>query len=135
VMIWQFSGYHMLIYLAGIEGIQAELHEAAAVDGAGAWRRFRDITLPLLAPAIVIGFTLSTILAFMLFDQVMALTGGGPAGGTDTLGTYVYKQAFVNGRYGASAAVALLLVFTVCLIAYAQTWVIRRRSRRGLGQP
>ncbi len=129
VMIWQFSGYHMLIYLAGIEGIQPELHEAASVDGAGSWRRFRDITLPLSAPALVIGFTLSMITAFMLFDQVMALTGGGPAGATDTLGTHVYKQAFVNGRYGASAAVALLLVLAVCTIAVVRTWAVRRRAR------
>ncbi|WP_131735449.1 carbohydrate ABC transporter permease [Actinomadura roseirufa] len=120
VMIWQFSGYHMLIYLAGVQSVQDELLEAAQVDGAGAWRRFRDITLPLLRPALAIGTALSTISAFMLFDQVMALTGGGPAGGTDTLGTYVYKQAFVNGRYGYGAAVALLLVGGVCLAALVQ---------------
>ncbi|MFC5745777.1 carbohydrate ABC transporter permease [Actinomadura rugatobispora] len=127
VMIWQFSGYHMLIYLAGVQSVQDELLEAAHVDGAGPWRRFRDITLPLLRPAVAIGTALSTISAFMLFDQVMALTGGGPAGGTDTLGTYVYKQAFVNGRYGYSAAVALLLVAGVCLAALVQVRGLRGR--------
>ncbi len=128
VMIWQFAGYHMLIYSAGLQGIQAELREAAAVDGAGPWRRFRDITLPLLRPTMTISVALSTITSFMVFDQVIALTGGGPAGATETLGTYVYKQAFVNGRYGYSAAVALLLVIGVCAVAIAQFRISRGRA-------
>jgi raffinose/stachyose/melibiose transport system permease protein len=128
VMIWQFSGYHMLIYLAGLQGVQQELQEAAAVDGASTWRRFRDITLPLLLPAITIGVAFSTITALTVFDQVMALTGGGPAGATDTLGTYVYKQAFANGRYGYSAAVALVLVAVVGLVAFVQLRALRRRA-------
>ncbi|WP_181788657.1 carbohydrate ABC transporter permease [Streptomyces phytophilus] len=127
VMVWQFAGYHMLIYLAGLQGVQRELLEAAEVDGAGPWRRFADITLPLLRPALVIGTVLSTISAFLLFDQVMALTGGGPSGGTDTLGTYVYEQTFVNGRYGYGSAVALLLVGGVCLAALVQMRLLRGR--------
>lgn len=126
VMIWQFAGYHMLIYSAGLQSLQAELREAAAVDGASPWRRFRDITLPLLKPAMTISVALSTITSLMVFDQVIALTGGGPAGSTETLGTYVYKQAFVNGRYGYSAAVALLLVIGVCAVAFVQFRVARR---------
>ncbi|GAA3952119.1 sugar ABC transporter permease [Actinomadura viridis] len=126
VMVWQFSGYHMLLYLAGLQGIQAELREAAAVDGGGPWRVFRHVTLPLLRPVLIIGAALSMITSFMVFDQVMALTGGGPSGGTDTLGTYVYKQAFVTGRYGYSAAVALLLVAVVFLAALPQLRALRR---------
>ncbi|MFG1851952.1 carbohydrate ABC transporter permease [Actinomadura geliboluensis] len=125
VMVWQFSGYHMLIYMAGLQGIQAQVREAAMVDGAGTWRLFRHIVLPQLRPAIAIGVALSTILSFTLFDQVMALTGGGPSGKTDTLGTYVYKQAFVNGQYGYSAAVALLLVGVVCVAALGQLRALR----------
>lgn len=128
VMIWQFAGYHMLIYSAGLQGVQAELREAAAVDGAGTWRRFWDIVLPQLRGAITISVALSTITSLMVFDQVIALTGGGPAGATETLGTYVYKQAFVNGRYGYSAAVALLLVIGVCAVAVAQFRLLRRRE-------
>ncbi|AZM49262.1 sugar ABC transporter permease [Streptomyces sp. WAC 06738] len=127
VMVWQFAGYHMLIYLAGLQGVQRELLEAAEVDGAGPWRRFADITLPLLRPALVIGTVLATISAFLLFDQVMALTGGGPSGGTDTLGTYVYEQTFVNGRFGYGSAVALLLVAGVSLVALVQTRLLRGR--------
>jgi len=129
VMIWQYAGYHMLIYTAGLQGVQGELHEAAAVDGARSWRRFRDITLPLLRPTITISLTLSTITALTVFDQVMALTAGGPAGSTDTLGTYVYEQAFVNGRYGYSAAVAVVLVVFVALVAVVQVRALRSRGR------
>ncbi|SEG78745.1 carbohydrate ABC transporter membrane protein 1, CUT1 family [Thermomonospora echinospora] len=128
VMVWQFSGYHMLIYLAGLQGIQAETREAAMVDGAGSWLLFRHIILPQLRPAITIGVALSTIISFTLFDQVMALTGGGPSGKTETLGTYVYKQAFVNGQYGYSAAVALLLVGVVCVAAAGQLRALRRED-------
>jgi len=126
VMIWQFSGYHMLIFLAGLQGVQTELQEAAAVDGASPWRRFRDITFPLLRPALTVGVALSTITALTLFDQVMALTGGGPAGATDTLSTYVYREAFVNGSYGYSAAVALILVAFVSVVAVVQMRALRR---------
>lgn len=128
VMIWQYTGYHMLIYLAGLQGVQRELQEAASVDGASAWRRFRDVTLPLLLPALAIGVAFATITALTVFDQVMALTGGGPAGATDTLGTYVYQQAFANGRYGYSAAVALVLVAIVALVAFVQLRALRRRG-------
>jgi raffinose/stachyose/melibiose transport system permease protein len=128
VMVWQFSGYHMLIYSAGLQGMQAEVQEAALVDGAGPWRRFKDITLPLLVPAIAVSVALSTITAFTVFDQVMALTGGGPAGATETIGTYVYKQAFVNGRYGYSAAASLVLVAAVAALALVQMRALRRRS-------
>ncbi|WP_412517281.1 sugar ABC transporter permease [Actinomadura madurae] len=129
VMVWQFSGFHMLIYLAGLQGVQTEVLEAAAVDGAGAWRSFRHVTLPLLLPSVTVGTVLSTILAFMAFDQVMALTGGGPSGASETLGTHVYKQAFVTGRYGYSAAVALLLVALVFAVCFVQVRLLRSRSR------
>ena len=130
VMVWQFAGYHMLIYLAGLAGVDRTLTEAAAVDGAGRWRRFRDITLPQLRPAVTIGVALSTISALTVFDQVMALTGGGPAGGTETLGSYIYKQAFGNGRYGFSAAVALVMVVFVAAVSLLQLRMLRRGGRR-----
>lgn len=129
VMVWQFSGFHMLIYLAGLQSVQGEVLEAAAVDGAGAWRSFRHVTLPLLRPSIMVGTVLSTILAFMAFDQVMALTGGGPSGASETLGTYVYKQAFVTGRYGFSAAVALVLVALVFAVCFGQMRLLRSGSK------
>ena len=78
VLVWQFVGLSMVMYLAGLEGIPEELDEASAVDGASTFRRFRKITLPLLAPAITVSVTLSTIYGLGVFDQVLAVTGGGP---------------------------------------------------------
>lgn len=127
VMVWQFVGWHTVIYLAGLQSIQEELYEAAAVDGAGPWRRFRDITQPLLAPAFTISMVLSLVISLTTFDQVIALTGGGPAGSTETIGTFVYTQAFVNGRMGYAAAAALVLMVIVA-IAVAVPLVFMRRK-------
>ena len=80
VLVWQFVGLSMVMYLAGLEGIPEELDEASAVDGASTFRRFRKITLPLLAPAITVSVTLSTIYGLGVFDQVLAVTGGWPGG-------------------------------------------------------
>jgi raffinose/stachyose/melibiose transport system permease protein len=109
-VVWQFAGYSMVIFLAALQGIPRELEEAAALDGAGRWQRFRHIVFPLLAPAMTINLTLSTIGGLKLFDQVFAITGGGPGYATETLSTLIYKQAFVFGLYGYSTAVALLQV-------------------------
>lgn len=128
VMVWQFVGWHTVIYLAGLQSIQEELYEAAAVDGAGPWRRFRDITRPLLAPAFTISIVLSLVISLTTFDQVIALTGGGPAGATETIGTFVYTQAFVNGRMGYAAAAALVLMVIVA-IAVAVPLALMRRNR------
>ena len=96
-VVWQFAGYSMVIFLAALQGIPKEIEEAAAIDGAGRFQRFRHIVLPLIAPAMTINLTLSTIGGLKLFDQVFAITGGGPGYSTETLSTLIYKQAFVFG--------------------------------------
>ena len=86
-MVWQYAGYSMVIFLAGLEGVPTELQEAAAIDGAGRWTRFRHVTCPLLAPAVTINLMLSTIGGLKLFDQIFAMTNGGPGYATETLST------------------------------------------------
>ena len=130
VLIWQFSGLMMLFYLAGLHSISEEVDEAAAVDGAGSFARVWHITLPLLAPALTVALTFSAILGLRVFDQVVALTNGGPAGVTETLATQVYKQTWALGRFGYGAAFALLLSAFVGLVAIAQLIVLRRREQR-----
>jgi raffinose/stachyose/melibiose transport system permease protein len=130
VMVWQYSGLTMIIYLAGLTGIPDELDEAAAVDGASSWTRFRRITLPLLAPAITINATLTLIIGLRVFDQVLALTGGGPVDASETLATQVYKQTFVLGRFGFGAAFALLLSALILLVTIAQITILRAREAR-----
>lgn len=120
VLVWQFSGYHMVIYLAGLQGIPDELLEAAAVDGAGPMRKFWSIVRPLLAPAITINVMLSIIGGLKIFDQVWVMTGGGPGGSTHTLSTLLYRDAFQYGEFGSSIAMAVILFLLVALISGVQ---------------
>ncbi len=109
MIVWQFAGYSMVIFLANLEGIPDELLEASRIDGAGTWARFRYVVWPLLGPAITINVMLSTIGGLKLFDQIFAATNGGPGYSTETLSTIIYKQAFVFGDYGYSTAIAFVL--------------------------
>ena len=130
VLVWQFVGLSMVMYLAGLEGIPEELDEASAVDGASTFRRFRKITLPLLAPAITVSVTLSTIYGLGVFDQVLAVTGGGPVDASETLATQIYKQTFAFGRFGYGTALSLVLTVLITALAVAQLVILRRRERR-----
>jgi raffinose/stachyose/melibiose transport system permease protein len=127
-VVWQFAGYSMVIFLAALQGIPRELEEAAALDGAGRFQRFRHIVFPLIAPALTINLTLSTIGGLKLFDQVFAITGGGPGYSTETLSTLIYKQAFVFGQYGYSTAVALVLTLLVAGLALLQLRYLQSRE-------
>lgn len=131
VMVWQYTGFAMVLYLAGLQGIPQELDEAAAVDGATTWVRFRRVTLPLLVPATTVATMLMMIIGLRAFDQVLALTGGGPGYASNTLSTEMYTQTFVNGRYGFGAALALVLSVMILIILVAQFAIIRRRSSVG----
>jgi raffinose/stachyose/melibiose transport system permease protein len=130
VLVWQFSGLTMIIYLAGLQGVPDELQEAAAVDGATTFYRFRRVTLPLLAPALTIALTLTLINGLRVFDQIIALTNGGPYYATETLTTQIYQQTFVNGRFGYGAATALVLTAIITIFALAQLGVLRAREKR-----
>ncbi|WP_410643922.1 carbohydrate ABC transporter permease [Amycolatopsis sp. lyj-346] len=120
VIVWQYAGYSMVIFLAGLQSIPREIHEAAAIDGAGAVRRFWSVTRPLLAPAFTINLMLSIIGGLKLFDQVYALTGGGPGHATDTLSTLIYKDAFTLGEFGYSIALAVVLTGVVAVTSTGQ---------------
>jgi raffinose/stachyose/melibiose transport system permease protein len=127
-VVWQYAGYSMVIFLAAMQGIPRELEEAAALDGAGRFQRFWHVVLPLIAPAMTINLTLSTVGGLKLFDQVFAITNGGPGYATETLSTLIYKQAFVFGKYGYSTAVALVLAILVSAIALIQLRFLRSRE-------
>ncbi len=126
VIIWQNAGLTMVIYLAGLQGIPDELLEAAEIDGASRPQRFRHVTLPLLMPATTIVLSLTLISSLKLFDQVFVMTGGGPGYATETLSMVMYKEAFVSGRYGYSAAIALVLTMLVFAFALFQLRALRR---------
>ncbi|MFC7623017.1 carbohydrate ABC transporter permease [Microlunatus sp. GCM10028923] len=126
VIIWQNTGLTMVIFLAGLQGIPAELYEAASLDGATGWRRFTQITLPMLIPATTITLSLTLIGSLKLFDQVFVMTGGGPGYATETLSLVMYKTAFVSGEYGYSAAIAMVLTMIVFAFALIQLRALRR---------
>ncbi len=128
VMAWQTTGMVMVIYLAGLATVPIEIEEAAALDGAGTWRRFRHITVPSIRPSIAIASTLMLVQGLRVFDQVMALTGGGPAGATETLATQVYKQTFALSNFGFGAALALLLTLMILVFSVLQQAATKDRS-------
>jgi raffinose/stachyose/melibiose transport system permease protein len=130
VLVWQFSGLTMVIYLAGLQSIPDELDEAATVDGASMGMRFRRVTLPLLALAITVNATLTLIFGLRVFDQVLALTGGGPVGASETLGTELWKQTFQIGRFGYGASIALILSALIFVMAVSQLVFLRMREAR-----
>jgi len=130
VMVWHFSGLAMVLYLAGLQGISDEVYEATLVDGASSWLRFRRVVLPLLAPALTVSTTLTLIVGLRAFDQVMALTKGGPVDASETLATQIYKQTFYVGRFGYGAALALVLTAIITVLALTQLVVLRRNEDR-----
>jgi raffinose/stachyose/melibiose transport system permease protein len=130
VMVWQFSGLAMVLYLAGLQGISDDVFEATLVDGASVWLRFRKVVLPLLAPAVTVSATLTLIIGLRVFDQVVALTSGGPVTATYTLAYAIYQDTFVLGHYGYGAAFALLLTALIALMAFTQLAVLRRNEAR-----
>ncbi|WSQ07021.1 sugar ABC transporter permease [Streptomyces sp. NBC_01231] len=129
VVVWQFAGYSMVIFLAGLQSVPQEVHEAAAMDGAGPVRRFWSVTRPLLAPALTVNLMLSIIGGIKLFDQVYALTGGGPGHATDTLSTLIYKDAFTLGEFGYSIALAVVLTIIVAVVSTGQYAALARSER------
>ncbi|MBP2329666.1 raffinose/stachyose/melibiose transport system permease protein [Kibdelosporangium banguiense] len=129
VVVWQFGGYSMVIFLAGLQSVPKEIYEAAAMDGCGPVRRFWSVTRPLLAPAFTINLMLSIIGGIKLFDQVYALTGGGPGHATDTISTLIYQEGFTLGEFGYSIALAVVLTIIVAVFSSGQYFVLSRNER------
>lgn len=129
VVIWQFAGYSMVIYLAGLEGVPREIIEAAEIDGAGYWKRFWFVVRPFLYPAITVTLMLSIIGGFKLFDQVYILTGGGPGQASQTISTMMYRNAFQFGEFAYSTALAVLLTIVVAAFSSIQYFMITRTDK------
>jgi len=127
VITWKYFGFHMILYLAGRQGIPNELLEAAAIDGANAWRQFWHVTLPLLGPTIRMSVFLSIIGTIQLFDLVWVLTRGGPVHASETMAVTMYIFGFERRQFGYASAisVAMFLISLVFALAY-QRWVMRR---------
>lgn len=127
--IWKSVPYDMVIFLAGLVGINRELYDAADVDGAGFWRKLWHVTLPGLIPAISVVVMLAFIRGFRVFAEVYATTGGGPAGRTEMIMTHVYKTGFEQSDYGYASAVSMLLLMFTVLLTVIHLGIKNRFSR------
>jgi len=121
VGVWKRLGFNMVVYLAGLQAISPEYYEAALVDGAGPWHRFRHITWPLLTPTTVLLTIMTVIDSFQAFDHVFVMTSGGPLGATDVLPLFLYRQAFRLFHLGYAAAVGWV-IFLVVFVATILQW-------------
>jgi raffinose/stachyose/melibiose transport system permease protein len=128
VLIWKGAGYYMIIYLASLQSVPTDVVEAAAIDGASPWQRFKAITLPLISGAFTINFTLSLINGLKVFDQISVMTDGGPGFTTETIVYLLYKVGFNEGRQGFGTAVGIVLLFIILILNAIQQSVLKRRE-------
>jgi multiple sugar transport system permease protein len=124
--LWQGAGFQMVIVLAGLQAIPAELYEAAMIDGAGRWQQFWHVTLPQLRNTMIFVVLVTTILAFRLFDQVQIMTQGGPHDATTTVMFEAVEAAFTRQQVARGAAMSVVLFVVVLLIS----WLLRRLARQ-----
>jgi raffinose/stachyose/melibiose transport system permease protein len=113
VITWKFFGYHMILYIAGLQNIPAEIEEAAAIDGCNKLQAMRYITLPLLGSTIRLSVYLSVLGSLQFFDLIWVMTTGGPVGASDTMATYLYKFGFQRFQLGYGSAIAVIM-FLIC---------------------
>ncbi len=118
--VWWTSGYNMVLFLAGLQGIPLHLYEAARMDGAGGWRQFWAITLPLLRPTMLFVVVIQIIASFQIFGQVYVMTQGGPGDATRTVIQHVYETAFVQQRMAEGSAAAWILFVIILVFSLAQ---------------
>lgn len=131
VIVWQFSPFYMILFKAGIVGISEDMYEAAEIDGANYFQKFLKITLPLLAPTIVTSSILAIVGSLKSFDLFYIMTGGGPNHGTEILGTYMYKQAFVNYNMGYGSAIAFIMFLIALVVVVIIQLLDHYRKKKG----
>jgi multiple sugar transport system permease protein len=129
IAIYQYVGYYIVIYLAGLQGIPQDYYDAASVDGASRFQRLRYITVPLLKPVTLFVVVTNTIGALQVFDLVYATTGGGPANRTMTVVLYMYETAFKFSRMGRASAMAFLLFLIILAITLVQLRLLQDQSK------
>ena len=128
IAVYQYIGYYIVIFLAGLQGIPQDYYDAAQVDGAGRIQEFRYITLPLLRPVMLFVVVTNTIGALQVFDLVFATTGGAPANSSMTVVLHMYNTAFKFSRMGRASAMAFILFGIIMLITIMQVRLLQDRT-------
>lgn len=126
VSVWQYSGYMMIIFIAGLSNIPKELLEAATIDGASGFHRLRNIVLPLMVPSFIVTVFLTIQRGFMVYDVNLALTGGGPFKSTELISMHVYEKAFLAQQYGVGQSQAFFLFVLVAAISITQVYFSKK---------
>ncbi len=127
-LIWRWTGYNMVFFLAGLQNIEYSIYEAARIDGANAFQQFKNITVPLLRPIILLTAIMSTNGTLQLFDESRTLTNGGPANSTMTMSHYLYNVSFQNSpKFGYAAAISFVILLLVAILAFIQMKVGDKR--------
>jgi multiple sugar transport system permease protein/alpha-1,4-digalacturonate transport system permease protein len=122
-------GYYMVLYLAGLQAIPTELYEAAEVDGASAWQRFWNVTIPSLRPTTFFVVVMLTVSSFKVFDLIVVMTNGGPGRSTTVLSQLIYQEGIGEGKFGYSSAISLVLFIIVLTVTVLQFKIQQRRER------
>ena len=120
VSVWKYMGYYMVVYLAALQGISQDLYEAAGIDGATGFKKFRYITIPMLKPTTFFVIIMMTIQCFKVFDLIYVMTGGGPGRSTNVLVNHIYNAAFVDFKFGYASASPLVLFAIVLVVTLVQ---------------
>ncbi len=126
--VWQNVGFYMVTYIAGLMAVPNDVLEAATIDGASRFQMFRNVTLPLIMPAVSICMLTSLTFAFKLFDVIMVFTKGGPANATVSVAYNIYKEAFVSNKYGIATAKSLVFFVAVLIVTVIQIRVTKSRE-------
>jgi ABC-type sugar transport system permease subunit len=131
VAIWLRIGFNMIIYLAGLQGIEPQLYEAARIDGASRWQQLRSITVPLVGPSTFFLLIMNVIASFQVFDLIFVMTGGGPGNSTSVLVTYAYRNGFQIREQGYGAAIGIVILIITLLFTFVQWKTSRTRDQVG----
>ena len=125
---WEFMGFSMVIFLAGLQAVPAELYEAASIDGTSPWQRFWQITFPLIAPAVTINVVLTMIGSLKTFDLIFVMTNGGPGNASESLALRIYNEAFNLNHFGYATAVGIVMTLFILILSVLNLRFLRKRE-------
>ncbi len=130
VGVWQSTAMNTIIYISGLQTVPAEIYEAGMIDGAGTWKTFSRLTMPMLMPFISINLVLSTKNMLMVFDQIVSLTKGGPAQSTESISYLIYNNGMTGGQFGFQCANAVVFFVVIVAISVFQMWMTNRKEEQ-----
>ena len=128
VIVWKYFGFHMMLFIAGLQALDRDVLEAAEIDGAGGWQKFRLVTLPMLGSTVRLSLFFAVVGSLQLFDMIMPLTGGGPLNATQTMVTFLYSFGVMRMQVGFGSAVGVVLFFICVTLALGYRQIFMRND-------